>query len=49
VQALTEFSDNVGNPDLLMTDGAPEIFGPRTELMKEVNRLKIRMLRSEVG
>ena len=32
-----------------MTDGAPEIIGPKTEFMREVNRLKIRMKRSEVG
>ena len=48
-QALTEFSDDVGIPDSLMTDGAPELVGPKTEFMKEVNRLKIRMRRSEVG
>ena len=27
-QALTEFADDVGIPDSLMTDGAPEIIGP---------------------
>ena len=48
-QALTEFSDDVGIPDSLMTDGAPEIVGPGTEFMKEANRLKVRMRRSEVG
>ena len=32
-----------------MTDGAPEIVGPGTEFMKEANRLKVRMRRSEVG
>jgi hypothetical protein len=48
-QALTEFTDDVGIPDSLMTDGAPEIIGPGTEFMKEVSRLKIRMRRSEVG
>jgi Reverse transcriptase (RNA-dependent DNA polymerase) len=48
-QALTEFSDDVGIPDSLMTDGAPELVGPRTDFMKEVNRLKIRLRRSEVG
>ena len=48
-QALTEFLDDVGFPDSLMTDGAPEIVGPGTEFMKEVNRLKVRMRRSEVG
>jgi hypothetical protein len=47
-QALTEFTDDVGIPDSLMTDGAPETIGPGTEFMKEVSRLKIRMRRSEV-
>ena len=48
-QALTEFSDDGGIPDLLMTDGALEMIGLGTDFMKEVNRLKIRMRRSEVG
>jgi hypothetical protein len=48
-QALTEFADDVGIPDSLLSDGAPEIVGPRTDFMKEVNRLKIRLKRSEVG
>ena len=47
--ALTEFSDDVGIPDSLLSDGAPEVVGPKTEFMKEVNRLKIRIKRSEVG
>ena len=47
--ALTEFADDVGIPDSLLSDGAPEMVGPRTEFMKEVNRLKIRLQRSEVG
>ena len=48
-QALTEFTDDVGIPDTLMSDGAPELVGPHTEFMKEVHRLKIRLKRSEVG
>ena len=48
-QVLTEFADDVGIPDLLLSDGASEMIGPRTEFMKEVNRLKIRLRRSEVG
>ena len=47
--ALTEFADDVGIPDSLLSDGAAEMVGPRTEFMKEVNRLKIRLRRSEVG
>ena len=37
---LTEFSDDVGIPDSLTSDGAPEMVGPKTDFMKEVNRLK---------
>ncbi|KAI2501269.1 Reverse transcriptase (RNA-dependent DNA polymerase) [Fragilaria crotonensis] len=48
-RALTEFADDVGIPDSLLSDGAPEIVGPKTDFMKEVNRLKIRLKRSEVG
>ncbi|KAI2500467.1 Reverse transcriptase (RNA-dependent DNA polymerase) [Fragilaria crotonensis] len=47
--ALTEFADDVGIPDSLLSDGAPEMVGPKTEFMKEVHRLKIRLRRSEVG
>ena len=48
-QALTEFTDDAGIPDNLKSDGAPEMVGPNTEFMREVNRMKIRMRRSEVG
>jgi hypothetical protein len=48
-QALTEFADNVGISDSLLSDGAPEIVGPRTNFMKEVNCLKIKLKRSELG
>jgi hypothetical protein len=47
-QALTKFADNVGIPDSLLSDGAPEIVGPRTDFMEEVNRLKIKLKQSEV-
>jgi hypothetical protein len=48
-QALTEFTDDVGIPDTLLSDGAAEVVGPKTDFMKEVNRLKIRLRRSEAG
>ena len=48
-QALTEFTDDVGIPDTLFSDGAAEVVGPRTDFMKEVNQLKIRLKRSEAG
>jgi Reverse transcriptase (RNA-dependent DNA polymerase) len=46
---LTEFSDDVGIPDSLTSDGAMEMVGPKTEFTKEVNRLKVRLKRAEVG
>ena len=49
-QALvTEFADDVGIPDMLLPDGAAEVTGQHTDFMKEVNRLKIKLKRSEVG
>ncbi len=46
---MTEFADDDGIPESLLSDGAPEIVGPRTDFMKEVIRLKIKLKRSEVG
>ena len=37
MQALTEFTDNVGIPDTLLSDGAAEVTGQHTDFMKEVN------------
>ncbi len=48
-QALTEFTDDVGIPDTLLSDGAAELTGQHTDVMKEVNRLKIRLRRSDAG
>ena len=48
-QSLTEFAENVDIPDTLLSDGAPEVIGPKTDFMKKVNRLKIRLKRSEAG
>jgi hypothetical protein len=46
---LTEFSDDVGIPDSLTSDGAMEVVGPKTDFMKEVHRLKVRLKRAETG
>jgi hypothetical protein len=46
---LTEFTDDVGIPDNLTSDGVPELVGKHTEFTKEFNWMKIRMRRSEVG
>jgi hypothetical protein len=48
-QVLTKFVDDVGIPDSLLSDGAPKMIGQRTKFMKDVNRFKIRLRRSEVG
>jgi hypothetical protein len=48
-QAETEFTYNVGMPGTLLSDGAAEVTGQHTDFMKEVNRLKIRLRRSEAG
>ncbi len=48
-QTLSGFTDNVGIPDTLLSDGAAEVTGQHTDFMKEVNRLKIRLIRSEAG
>ena len=48
-QALTEITDNVGIPDTLLSDGVAEVTGQHTDFMKEVNRLTIRLRRSEAG
>ena len=48
-QSLTDFSDDIGIPDTLTTDGAPEAVGPNSDFVKEANRLKVRLRRSEAG
>ena len=47
--SLTDFTDDVGIPDTVFCDLAPEYVGPRTPFMKEVRRLKIRMRNAEKG
>ena len=48
-KALTQFSDDVGIPDTLLSDGTVEVTDQHTDFMKEVNRLKIRLKGSETG
>jgi hypothetical protein len=49
-QALSGFTDNVGIPDTQLSDGAVEVTGQHTDLfMKEVKRLKIRLIRSKAA
>ena len=47
--SLTDFMDDVGTPDTVVCDLAPEYVGPRTPFMKEVRWLKIRMRNAEKG
>jgi hypothetical protein len=44
--ALTEFANDVDIRVSLLSDGAPKIVGPRTDSMKEVSRLKIKLTQS---
>jgi hypothetical protein len=48
-QALTKFANKVGIPNSLLSDRSLEIVGPRTDFMKEVGRLKIKLKQFEVG
>jgi hypothetical protein len=48
-RALTEFANEVSIPNSLLSDKVPKIVGPRTDFMKEVSRLKIKLKRSKVG
>jgi hypothetical protein len=48
-RSLTEFTDNIGIPDLLWSDGAPKMTGNNTEYVREANRLKIRQRITEQG
>ena len=48
-KTLTDMADDVGIPDNLTCDLAPELVGRHTEFMKEANRLKVRVRSSEAG
>ena len=45
--SLTDFTDDVGIPDTVFCDLAPEYVRPCTPFMKEVQQLKIRMRNAE--
>ena len=47
-QALTEFADNISISGMLLSDGAAEVTGQHADFIKEVNRLTIKLKRSEV-
>jgi hypothetical protein len=45
--SLQEFADDVGVMDQLVVDGASEQTGPKSEFMKTVRRLHIRLRQTE--
>jgi hypothetical protein len=47
VETLKEFVDDVGIPEKLRADRAPEIFGAHTEFQKEIRRIRTRMSYTE--
>ena len=49
VQSLVEFTDDVGIPEHLVTDGAGEFTGRATEFVKEARRMRIRLHTLEQG
>ena len=46
-RSLVEFTDDVGIPENLITDGAGEFTGKNTEFVKEVRRMRIRIFTTE--
>ena len=46
-QSLVDFTDDVGIPKNLVTDGAGEFTGRATEFVKEARRMRIRLHTSE--
>ena len=47
--SLVQLSEDVGIPDTLICDLAPEYVGPKTEFRKEIRRLRINLKNSEQG
>ena len=48
-QSLVEFTDDVGIPEALVTDGAGGFTGINTEFVKEAQRMRIRLHTTEQG
>jgi hypothetical protein len=48
-KSLIEFTDDVGIPERLVTDGATEFTGRHTEFIKEARRMRIMLHTSEQG
>jgi hypothetical protein len=48
-KSLIDFTDDVGIPEALVTDGAGEFTGKNTEFIKEARRMRIKLYNSESG
>ena len=48
-KSLIEFTDDVGIPERLITDGATEFTGRHTEFIKEARRMRILLHTTEQG
>jgi DNA-binding transcriptional regulator PaaX len=48
-KSLIEFTDNVGIPERLITDGATEFTGQHTEFVKEARQMRIMLHTTEQG
>ena len=48
-KSLIEFTDDVGIPENLVTNGAGAITGKNTELVKEARRMRIKLFTTEQG
>jgi predicted GIY-YIG superfamily endonuclease len=48
-KSLVDFTDDVGIPERLITDGATEFTGKNTEFMKEARRMRILLHTTEQG
>ena len=48
-ESLIDFADDVGAPDTIFCDLAPEYVGPKSEFQREIRRLRTKMKNSERG
>jgi DNA-binding transcriptional regulator PaaX len=48
-KSLIDFTDDVGIPERLVTDGATEFTGRHTEFVKEAHRMRIMLHTTEQG
>jgi predicted ATPase len=48
-ETLKEFVDDVGIPEMLRADQAPEMVGRNTDFQKEIRRIRTKMTFSEPG